>query len=82
MMQNCFKINDMDRLIEFLKTASQADLVNCTSPSWYPTIESPNTKGAFLTKSPEEVYRSDSPPIVDVLFAFASKVVLYVLNKI
>lgn len=72
----------MNRLIDYLKTASTTDLVKCTCPSWYPTIESPGTKGAFLTQNPEEIYSSDKPPIMDVMFGIANVEAIQVLPNL
>lgn len=74
-VQGCCKIFDINRLTYFLKTTNTTNLVRCYHQAWYPTIENPNTKGAFLTKSPEEIYSSDNPPIMDAVFNFASQVI-------
>lgn len=74
-IQGCSLIFDINRLTQVLKTTNTTNLVRCYHESWYPTIESLNTKGAFLTKSPEEIYSSDNPPVMDALFNFASQVI-------
>lgn len=81
-VQECSKIHEMDKLIEYLKKESGDELVNCypfafssdLDPVWVPTIEKPNTKGAFLTKSPEEIYESNEAPIMDSMFSFMAQV--------
>lgn len=39
-----------------------------------PTIESPTAEHAFITKSPEEIYKSGVELEMDALFGFCSKV--------
>lgn len=82
-MQECSKAKDSNEMIEYMKTTDSEVLAKCyfdinwgktIKPKWVPTIEKPGTKGAFITQSPEEIYSSDKPPVVDALFSFASKV--------
>lgn len=81
-MENCSKIHDKGKLIEFLKTAHSNDFNECQTFSsknanavtWGPTIESPRTVGAFKVKRPEEIYDSVDPPVMDALFSFNSQV--------
>ena len=75
------KIEDDDKLIEYLRTADSDVLASFypRSPKtlyipWVPTIEKPNTIGAFMTKTPEEIYSSDDVPIMDTMFSIALKV--------
>lgn len=86
-MQDYTKVEDNAKLIEYLKNADSKTLANCyqtgnlelillDSP-WVPTIESPSTKGAFITKTPEEIYNSDAAPVMDTMFSFNSQVPLY-----
>lgn len=82
-MQKFSNINDKNQLLEYLKTADSkmlADIDSISSfgktliPPWAPTIESPMTKGAFLTKTLEEIYKSDRAPVLDTWFSFTSQV--------
>lgn len=81
-IQKCSQMYDMDKLIEYLKTANGSAFDTCypwtfpgdLDPIWVPTIEKSNTKGAFLTKTLEEIYQSDKAPIMDSMFSFASRV--------
>lgn len=82
-MQEYAKIDDVQQLIEYLKTLDSESLGDCYSwdtvgnlvaPPWLPTIESSETDGAFLTKTPDEIYASDNPPVMDTLIAFNSHV--------
>lgn len=41
---------------------------------WMPIIESPSTIGAFLSRTPEDIYKSDKAPVMDTWFGFASHV--------
>ncbi|XP_031623525.1 esterase B1-like [Contarinia nasturtii] len=81
-MQNFSNIQDKDKLIEHLKKEDSAileqfrsttsrGLVLLQSP-WVPTIENSTTKGAFITESPEEIYKSKAP-VMDTLFSFTSQ---------
>lgn len=78
-VKECTKINNTEKLVHFLKTANSSTLTDCHPANdiifeWLPTIESPNTVGAFITKTPEEIYNSDEAPIMDTLFSFTNKV--------
>lgn len=82
-MQEYSKIEDMEKLVEYLKTSDSETFDDCyrwdefgnilLSP-WAPTIESSDTVGAFLTKTPEQIYNSDGAPTIDALFAFTTHV--------
>lgn len=76
-LQNCTQTNDTNKIIEYLKTANSSMVLKCNKPGWYPTIESPHTKDAFLTQSPDKIMNSTNAPIMDAMFSFASKVELY-----
>lgn len=81
-IQNCSQIHDMDKLIEYIRTTDADVLRHCYSykfpgelhPVWVPTIESPNTVGAFMTKTPDEMYSLGMAPAMDTMFSFASQV--------
>lgn len=82
-MQDCTKIYDKRELVEYLKTTWTIVLSHCTKLTiektlpdipWGPTIESPNTKGAFITEKPEQIYKSDKAPTMDAMFSFTSQV--------
>lgn len=89
-VQDCFKIYEMDQLISHLKTMSYTDGQKChsyqpgndRSITWVPTIESPDVVGAFLTKTPEEIYASDNAPVLDAMFSFNSKVLRHFSSNI
>lgn len=80
--QKCLKIYEMKRLIDFLKWAKPSTLSACDpmifpgglTAKWVPTIESANTKGAFLTKSPDDIYSSGEAPAMDSMFSFTNQV--------
>lgn len=81
----CAKVNgtDPEKYFEYLKTTSNLILANCYAIGygvWLPTIESANTKGAFLTKAPEEIYNSDLAPATDAMFGITSHVHIELLN--
>lgn len=82
LIQECSKSNGTTEMIEFLKTATSQKLLNCkpkTQPgsvdqSWLPTIESQQTRGAFLTQPPDEIYKSNRPLPIHTMFSFNSQV--------
>ena len=80
-VQECFKIYEKDEMIEYLKTANCSDLLKCNGlrPSrfrsiWVPTIESPCVPGAFMTKMPEEMYKSNEVLPIDAMFSMTTQV--------
>lgn len=82
-MREFSKIDDKAKVVEYLKTADSkllADIGSINSfgktliPPWAPTIESPMTPGAFLTKTLDAIYESDNAPVLDVMFSFTSQV--------
>lgn len=81
-MKDLTEINDIEELIEYLKIADSEFLstqyaFNTTETLTYPfvpTIESPNTVGAFITETPDEIYNSGETPATDTMFSFTSKV--------
>lgn len=81
-MKDLTEINDIEELIEYLKIADSEFLstqyaFNTTETLTYPfvpTIESPNTVGAFITETPDEIYNSGETPAMDTMFSFTSKV--------
>lgn len=73
-MWECFKLNETNEIIEFFKTADSKKLLDCHPDTWLPTIESPLTPGAFLTHSPDEIYKSNPPLPIDTMFSFTSQV--------
>lgn len=83
-IQKCLKINQMKNLINYLKSAKPSTLTACDPfiypgeiiPKWVPTIESLNTKGAFLTKSPDEIYSSGEAPAMDFMLSFTTQVLI------
>lgn len=83
-MQKYSNKQSTDELVEYLKTTDTDTLAKCETTNdfgpillhsfWVPTIEDPETKGAFITKHPEEIYQSDDVPAMDILFSFNSEV--------
>lgn len=81
-IQNCSQFQDMNKLVEYIKTADAAILRECylyhfpgkLNPVWVPTIESPHNEKAFMTKTPEEIYSLGMAPAMDVMFSFATQV--------
>lgn len=83
-LQECTKISDTTKLIEYLKNADNNILREC-SPfdsklgsliiTWVPTIERPHIRGAFLTKTPVQIYDSNEAPVMDAMFTFNSEVI-------
>lgn len=86
-LQECWKINEMDKLIEYLKSESSDTLMKCPqfenpvnlNKVWAPVVESNATKGAFLTKTPREIYSDpdEELPFMDTMFSFTSQVPYY-----
>lgn len=82
-MREFSKVDDMDKLIEYLKTTKSDVLEKCHTmdnfdmtliSSWVPTIENPDTIGAFMTETPEVTYKSGNVPMIDTMVSFTSKV--------
>lgn len=81
-LQEYSKISKMNDLIEFLKTSNATiltqsyryDLFGKLGLIWVPTIESPNTIGAFITAVPNELYRTGRAPRMDAMFSFTKQV--------
>lgn len=84
-IRECSNLDKIDEIIEYVKTTSALKLAICKSArdlnnillTWVPTIEPPGTVGAFLSKSPEEIYTSNSAPIMDAMFSFTSEVLSF-----
>lgn len=83
-LQNCSQLQEMSKLIEYIKTSDANTLRQCypykfpgkLQPVWVPTIESSNNTGAFMTKTPEEMYNLGMAPAMDVMFSFDAHVKL------
>lgn len=83
-IEECFEINGMEKLIEYLKTENSSTLMSCSPfenpyepyKIWVPVIESNTTKDAFLTKHPEEIYNdlTEEIPTMDAMFSFTAQV--------
>lgn len=82
-LQECFQINDLANLLEYLRATDSDILVECyfqmdwgktIRPNWVPTIEEPGTPGAIITQSLDEIYNSDKAPVMDTMFSFNSQV--------
>lgn len=82
LIQECSQIYDMNKLIDYLKSSKTSTLNACYPwiypggliSKWVPTIESPNTKGRFFTKTPDDIYSSGKAPPMDSMFSFTSQV--------
>lgn len=83
LLQKHTEIYDPKKLVEYLKTANEHVLrtfspFNPKSGSlltpWVPTVERANISGAFLTKTPEEIYNSNEAPAMDTMFTFNAQV--------
>lgn len=88
-MHECTNTTEINKIIGFMKATSSNVIVKCQfkkdwgltiKPKWVPTIEKPGTVGAFLTKSPDEIYNSDKAPVMDTLFSFTSQVTIMMLS--
>lgn len=84
--KKCFRIYDTEKLIEYLRTASLSSLIECNIldtdfKGWLPTIEASNVPGAFLTKTPDEIYNSDEAPVLDAMFSVTSQVFIIIEVK-
>lgn len=74
-LRQCLQINETGYgFAEILKTANTTALAECNYLRWIIFIESPNTPGAFITQSLDEIYNSDSAPKVDAMFSIATQV--------
>lgn len=82
LIQECSNLNGTNEIIQYLKTASSQRLLQCKQKNapgsidqaWLPTIESPQTRGAFLTQPPDEIYESNPPLPIHTMFSFNSQV--------
>lgn len=85
LLRNCSHFNDTNAIIEYLKMTQADRISNDCFPLehfrriakpiiWVPTIEKPNTRGAFLTKTPMDIYNSDEAPVMDAMFSFMKDV--------
>lgn len=83
-IRECSNIFEMDKLIEYLKTEKSTALLDCPHLEfpddfeliWAPVIESEDTEGAFLIKTPHEIYcdPNEDAPIMDTMFSFTAQV--------
>lgn len=85
LLQQCSKLTALSQIIQVLKTASIQSVLKCqpTSASkaeWLPTIESPQTPGAFLTQPPDEYFETDPPLPIHTMFGFNSQEALIQTN--
>lgn len=88
-IQECSQSSELNDLVGYIKTSNVSTLRDCSSREyqqrntfWAPTIESSKTANAFITKTPDEIYRSDKPPIVDAMFSFATQVCSILSNQL
>lgn len=58
-----------------MRVADSSILSKCKNFDWVLSIESPNVTGAFITKTPKEIYTSDEAPVIDIMFVTASQVI-------
>lgn len=74
-IQECLQTKKSDNeLVEHLKTLNASTLSNCNYLPWVTFIENPETPGAFISQTPDEIYKSDEAPIMDTMFGFGSQV--------
>ena len=80
-LREYLKITDMNEMIEFLKNANAFlikrypyDIFSEFNPRYVATIENAKTSGAFMSKMPDELYRSDDAPKMDTMFSFTEQV--------
>lgn len=60
-LQKCLQTNKTGHgLAELLKTANDTMLAQCNYLKWVIHMESPNTPGAFITQTVDEIYNSDN----------------------
>lgn len=82
-LQQCLEVNATGKeLIEFMKTANYTTLFKCNYLTWIVFYERPNATNAFMTKTPDEIYSSDNPPVMDTMFSIASQVCIKIDKKI
>lgn len=84
LIQKCTQLNDTNQMIEYLKRTEMAKILYACYPlksifdvvryPWVPTIEMQTTPGAFLTKTPNEIYNSNEAPAMDAMFDFMAEV--------
>lgn len=75
LIQKCLQIyNTNPELVDYLKIANYTNLFKCNHLNWAVSVENPNVAGGIITKTPEEIYNSENPPVLDTLFSFASQV--------
>lgn len=89
LIQNCAKSEDTDKLIDYLKMTDMSKILYECCPietmkvgvvterirfTWAPTIEMPYSRGAFLTKTPSEIYNSAEALMMDSMFSFNAEV--------
>lgn len=84
LLQNCSHLNDVTKIIEYLKeTDAMKILFDCypaengTRRVWAPTIEMPTAVDPFLTKTPNDIYDSNDAPVMDAMFSFSEEVSLH-----
>lgn len=88
-VQKCFQTNESDQLVAYLKVADRSILVKCHPfiipddlyPVWVPTIENANVNGAFITKTPDDIYQSNLASKIDAVFGFTSQVINSIILK-
>lgn len=84
-LRECARTQNLDEIIRYMKVADSKILLQCyfendwgktLKPEWVPTIESPGTKGAIITQSPDDIWNSswNRAPTIDTLFSFTSQV--------
>lgn len=79
-IQECSQTRDSVKLFEFVKMANVSVLDECFASKsmlfFQPTIESPSITGAFLTKTPEEIYNLGEAPEMDAMFSVTTQVIM------
>lgn len=73
LIQDCSQLYGAIEILKFLKTATSQRLLQCKD-AWLPTIESPLTRGAFLTQPPDAIYKSNASLPIHTMFSITSQV--------
>lgn len=78
----CSNTNNSVDLMQYLKTANGSVLAECYALKsttlfrsiWEPTVENSSVRGAFITKTPEEILKSNEAPVMDTMFSITTTV--------
>lgn len=83
-VRECSNTSRIVDVINFVKTADSKVLLSCYPVNanrfrtvWLPTIESLLVVDAFMTTTPEEMYRTIQAPAMDSMFSITTQVYIY-----